>query len=313
MPIPTYDQFIEPLLRYLAANPEGVRAGEAHEAVANALGLTAEQRAARVPSGVQPLYKNRNGWAHDRLKRAGYSTSPRQGFWRLTPAGQQFAATHPTLSEEDVDRLANVDRSMRLRPKKESCEDETPDLDSSEDVAEAGESAARASPEERIEQALAELRQSVGRDLLENIGRAPPDFFEQLVLDLLHAMGYGTSRADLQRTGGSGDGGIDGIISLDKLGLEKVYIQAKRWKNPVGSPEIQGFMGALQLQGASKGVFITTSSFTRDAREAASRARGSIVLVDGARLTALMMDHGVGVSHKALRIPKVDGDYFEDV
>lgn len=125
-------------------------------------------------------------------------------------------------------------------------------------------------------------------------------------------MGYGTSRSDLQRVGGSGDGGIDGIISLDRLGLEKVYVQAKRWKNSVGSPEIQGFMGALQLQGASKGVFITTSAFTRDAKEAANRARGSIVLVDGAQLAALMMDHGVGVSHKPLRIPKVDGDYFED-
>jgi restriction system protein len=126
-------------------------------------------------------------------------------------------------------------------------------------------------------------------------------------------MGYGTNRADLQRVGGSGDGGIDGIISLDRLGLEKVYVQAKRWKSNVGSPEIQGFMGALQLQGAAKGVFITTSAFTRDAKEAVTRARGAIVLVDGAQLTALMIDHGVAVSHKALRVPKVDSDYFEDV
>lgn len=306
MSVPTYDQFIAPLLRYLAEHPDGVRTADAHEAVAAALHLSAEERAERVPSGVQPLYKNRNGWAHDRLKRAGYSTSPRQGFWRLTPEGQKFAAANPKLSDEEVERLANVDRSQRLRPKKDSPEDtpSTPELPA--------ETTAKASPEERIEAALAELRDSVGRDLLESIGRAPPEFFEQLVLDLLHAMGYGTSRSDLQRVGGSGDGGIDGIISLDRLGLEKVYVQAKRWKNTVGSPEIQGFMGALQLQGASKGVFITTSAFTRDAKEAAARARGSIVLVDGAQLSALMMDHGVGVSHKALRIPRVDGDYFED-
>ena len=152
----------------------------------------------------------------------------------------------------------------------------------------------------------------VARDLLENIGRSPPEFFEQLVLDLLHAMGYGTSRDDLQRVGGSGDGGIDGIISLDRLGLEKVYVQAKRWKNAVGSPEIQGFMGALQLQSANKGVFITTSTFTKEARSAAAKARGVVVLVDGARLTELMIEHRVAVTHKALSVPKVDGDYFEE-
>ena len=167
-------------------------------------------------------------------------------------------------------------------------------------------------PDERIDAALSELRDSVARDLLENIGNAPPEFFEKLVLDLLHAMGYGTSRSDLKQVGGSGDGGIDGIISLDRLGLEKVYVQAKRWKNPVGSPEIQGFMGALQIQSASKGVFITTSTFTKDAKQAATKSRGSVVLVDGDQLSALMMDHGVGVSHKALRVPKVDNDYFED-
>ncbi len=307
MTVPTYDQFIEPLLRCLAEHPDGVRTADAHEAVANALSLTSDDRAERVPSGVQPIYKNRNGWAHDRLKRAELSTSPRQGFWRLTSEGQKYAAANRTLSDEEVERLSNVDRSLRLRPKK----DATDDAPTATDLP--PETTAKASPEERIEAALGELRESVGRDLLENIGRAPPEFFEQLVLDLLHAMGYGTSRSDLQRVGGSGDGGIDGIISLDRLGLEKVYVQAKRWRNTVGSPEIQGFMGALQLQSASKGVFITTSTFTRDARDAAARARGSIVLVDGAQLSALMMAHGVGVSHKALRIPKIDGDYFEDV
>jgi restriction system protein len=170
----------------------------------------------------------------------------------------------------------------------------------------------KSSPEERIEDAVAEVRESVARDLLELIGRAPPEFFEKLVLELLHKMGYGTSRSDVQRTGSSGDGGIDGIISLDRLGLEKVYIQAKRWKNPVGSPEIQGFMGALQLQGASKGVFVTTSSFTKDAVLAAAKARGSIVLVDGERLSSLMIDNGVGVSHNSLTVPKVDNDYFDE-
>jgi len=306
MPVPTYDQFIEPLLRYLAEHPEGARASDAHEAVATRLGLSDEDRAERVPSGVQPLYKNRNGWAHDRLKRAGFSTSPRIGFWKATPEGLSYASKNKRLSDDEVERLAAVDRTSRLKPKK----DENAEAPPTQALPAA--SSDKSSPEERIEEALEELRDSVARDLLENIGRAAPEFFEKLVLELLHKMGYGTSRSDLQRTGGSGDGGIDGIISLDRLGLEKVYIQAKRWKNTVGSPEIQGFMGALQLQGASKGVFVTTSSFTKEAKQAAAKARGSIVLVDGQELSALLIDNGVGVSHKALTVPKVDNDYFEE-
>jgi restriction system protein len=306
MAVPTFDKFIEPLLRFLAAHPEGARAADAHEAVAGQLALSPEDRDERLPSGAQPAYKNRNGWAQDRLKRAGLSTSPRYGVWKLTSEGMTFASKNKRLSEDEIERLASVDRSSRLKPKKDVSTEHpsAPDLPTTSE---------KSSPEERMEAALSELRESVGRDLLESIGRAPPEFFEQLVLDLLHAMGYGTSRSDLQRVGGSGDGGIDGIISLDRLGLEKVYVQAKRWKNPVGSPEIQGFMGALQLQHASKGVFITTSSFTKDAKDAAMRARGTIVLVDGGQLSGLMMDHDVGVNHKTLRIPRVDGDYFEDV
>ena len=307
MSVPTYDQFIEPLLRYLATHPEGAPAADAHEAVATQLALAPDQRAERLPSGVQPVYKNRNGWAQDRLKRAGFSASPRYGFWQLTPEGFAYASKHNTVSADELERIANVDRSARLKAKMEAVPN------SSSAVTVEALTSEKSSPEERIEAAVAELRDSVARDLLELIGRAPPEFFESLVLDLLHAMGYGTNRTDLKRVGGSGDGGIDGIISLDRLGLEKVYVQAKRWKNPVGSPEIQTFMGALQLQSAAKGVFITTSIFTKDAKESAGRARGSIVLVDGTLLTALMMDHGVAVSHKPLRIPKVDNDYFEDV
>ena len=306
MPVPTYDEFIRPLLRYLAAHVNGAPIAEVQEALADELKMSSEERAQMLPSGVQAVYKNRIGWAHDRLKRAGFSTSPRRGIWKITPEGQGFVAQNPSLSDDALEKLANVDRSMRLRPRDGAPAEPA---GAAETILRSTE---RSSPEERIEAALVELRESVARDLLENIGRAPPEFFEQLVLDLLHALGYGTSRSDLQRVGGSGDGGIDGIISLDRLGLEKVYIQAKRWKNTVGSPEIQGFMGALQLQRASKGVFLTTSTFTKEARAAAGRALGSIVLVDGSELTALMMDHGVGVTHKAIRIPKVDSDYFED-
>lgn len=307
MALPTYDQFTEPVLRYLAAHPEGALAGEIYEAVADAMKLSSEDRALLLPSGIQPIYKNRIGWAHDRLKRGGLSASPKRGFWQLTPAGVALAKSTPRLSEEEIDRIATVARSSRLstRDPVSAATDAPPEAPEALEAAN--------SPDERIEKALAEVRNSVAHDLLERIGQAPPVFFESLVLDLLHKMGYGATLDDLQRVGGSGDGGIDGIISLDKLGLEKVYVQAKRWQASIGSPQIQGFMGALQLQGASKGVFLTTSTFTRDAREAAARARGSIVLVDGARLAELMIDHQVAVTHKTLNVPKIDGDYFEDV
>jgi restriction system protein len=306
MSVPTYDDFIEPLLRYLATHAKGGAVTDVYEALASAMRLTAEDRAEMLPSGTQAVFRNRIGWAHDRLKRAGLSSSPRRGFWRLTPEGEALAANYKSLPSAELERIASAYRTSRLRPKKDAAGEmsSAPVLPETQTE--------KASPEERIEAALAELRDSVARDLLENIGRAPPEFFEQLVLELLHAMGYGTDRSALQRVGGSGDGGIDGTISLDRLGLEKVFIQAKRWKNAVGSPEIQGFMGALQLQAASKGVFITTSTFTKDARAAAGRARGTIVLVDGEQLSTLMIDHGVGVVHKPLRVPKVDGDYFEE-
>jgi restriction system protein len=171
--------------------------------------------------------------------------------------------------------------------------------------------AATASPDDRLEAALAELRHTVRAELLEMLADVSPTFFETIVLDVLHKMGYGTSRADLQQVGGPGDAGIDGIISLDRLGLEKVYVQAKKWQNVVGRPEVQAFYGALAGQRANKGVFITTSSFTSQAVEFA-RSVERVVLVDGARLTELMIDHEIGVTLRPVKVPKIDSDYFEE-
>jgi len=168
-----------------------------------------------------------------------------------------------------------------------------------------------ASPEERLGLALEEIRRAVVAELLDTLATVTPAFFETLVLDLLHRMGYGANRADLQRVGGSGDAGIDGIISLDRLGLEKVYVQAKRWQGTVGRPEIQAFYGALAGQRAKKGVFITTSGYTAQALQFAQSVEG-IVLVDGVRLAGLMVDHEVGVTARVLKVPKVDVDYFEE-
>jgi restriction system protein len=301
MAIPTFDKFIEPLLRYLATQPDGVSAGDASEAVADLAGVTIDERQQLLPSGIQQIYKNRIGWAHDRLKRAGLSSSPRRGFWQITPTGQKFVGKHSkALPAEEVRRLAFPHRKAAASGRKSSDEE----LDEA--------AGSFKSPEERIEDALRELRESVVHELLDFLSRVNPTSFEYIVLEVLNEMGYGTSRDDLERVGGSGDGGIDGIISLDKLGLEKVYVQAKRWKSDVGSAVIREFVGGLQLKGADKGVLITTSTFTKDARDAAERARGSVVLVDGRRLAQLMIDHEVGVTHqKRLTIPKVDSDYFD--
>jgi restriction system protein len=171
--------------------------------------------------------------------------------------------------------------------------------------------AAISSPDDRLGQALKELMQSSQSDLIETLGKVSPAFFESVVLDLLHRISYGASREDLQRVGGSGDVGIDGIISLDKLGLEKVYVQAKSWQNSVGRPELQAFYGALAGHKARKGVFITTSAFTAQAIEFARSVEG-IVLVDGNRLASLMIEHEVGISSRTVRIPKIDSDYFDE-
>lgn len=301
MSLPTFDQFIEPILRHLAAHPSGVPARETHEAAADRLGLTAEQREERIPSG-QLVYKNRSGWAHDRLKRDGLSSSPSRGLWCLTAKGHEYARLHPhSLPATEVARLAFPRHWQRTTDEGDMPEpqvvEETP--------------VPLLSPEEQIEVALSQLRETVATDLLERLLQVSPTYFEAIVLDLLHKMGYGANRADLTRVGGSGDGGIDGIINLDKLGLEKVYVQAKRWQGNVGRPEIQAFYGALAGRRANKGVFLTTSSFTKDAREFADNVE-RVVLVDGRRLAELMIEHEVGVSLKPLFRPELDGDYFDE-
>lgn len=304
MAIPSYIEFIDPVLRYLAQHPQGVAAQQVHEAAADAMGLSAEERAELLPSQSNLVYKNRIGWAHDRLKRAGLSSSIERGVWCLTPAGFQFAAEHPqALSGLEANGLAISYTQVKLR--------ENENLGVVEkQVAEECEPSYSLSPEERLEQALSEIRARVAADVLEALAKVHPNHFESIVLDVLHTLGYGTQRSDLQRVGGSGDGGIDGVISLDKLGLEKVYVQAKRWQGSVGRPEIQAFYGALAGQRARKGVFITTSSYTAQAQEFARSVEG-IVLIDGQRLAELMVDHEVGASARVLKLPRFDSDYFD--
>ena len=306
MSVPTYDKFIEPILRHLAAHPDGVLARDVHDAAASTLGLTHSERDELLPSGAQAVFKNRAGWAHDRLKRAGYSASPRRGFWQLTEAGFAFARAHiGPLTDDLLEEIATANEDVRLRPVVDV--DQPAGLEGALVVPTTG----AVSPDDRLEAAVAELRATTRTELLEVLARVSPKFFEVIVLDVLHKLGYGTSRSDLQRVGRSGDGGIDGIIALDRLGLEKVYVQAKRWQNSVGRPEVQGFYGALAGQRANKGVFITTSTFTAQALDFA-RSVERIVLVDGTKLADLMIDNEVGVSMRPVRVPKLDTDYFDE-
>lgn len=306
MTIPSYDQFIEPILRYLAEHPEGTTAKDAHEAAAVALQLSIEDRAQLLLSGVQRTYKNRAGWAHDRLKRAGLSSTPKHAFWKPTAEGLAFIKAHPLpFSGDAVQTLAMGFLDVKLKPQTAvGTSINTPPQLPIQPVS-------VASPDDQLEQAVADLRQTAINNLLEILATVSPGFFETIVLDLLHRMGYGANRTDLQKVGGSGDAGIDGIISLDRLGMEKVYVQAKRWQQVVGRPELQAFYGALAGQKAKKGVFITTSAFTVQAKDFVKSVEG-IVLVDGRRLSELMIEYELGITSRTIKIPKIDSDYFDE-
>lgn len=300
--LPPQAAFHHAVLRHLARHPDGDRRQNIHEAIPDLLGLSEAQRTERLVNLPHLRYRHRSGWALSMLKAAGYVYNPMSGIWRITEQGRELLMHYPGGFDEETGR-----RVIREGRSEAQGQDVAGGC-----VAGAADAAAQQTPDEQIDGALEEIRRAVVQELLERIAQAPPAFFEGLVLDLLHAMGYGASEDDLERVGHAGDGGIDGVISLDKLGFERVCVQAKRWQGSVSRPEVQAFYGALAGRRARKGVFITTSSFTREAREFASQVAERIVLIDGNRLTSLMIEHGVGVSHyRVLRLPKVDDDYFD--
>lgn len=256
MTVPTYNKFIEPILRLLVHHLDGIPAKLVHDAVADSLGLTDEDRMQMLASGAQLVYKNRASWAHDRLKRAGLSSSPKRGVWKITSEGSSFLKAHPApLSDEETQKIAmsfvHVKKLNVLGAEEESIVPTTAVVAAS----------SVASPDDQLDVAVAELRMLAVSELLEILATVSPSFFERIVLDLLHAMGYGANRADLQQVGGPGDAGIDGVISLDRLGLEKVYVQAKRWQENISRPHLQAFYGALAGQKAKKGVIYHNVAF----------------------------------------------------
>lgn len=302
MSLPTTPEFLHAILRHLAAHADGDRRTIIVSGVADLLRLTQEQRNERTESG-RPRHHYRTGWGLSMLGASSYVENPRSGFWRITDSGRRLLATFPEL----IDAATHRAIIERFNPAYGGGA-EAPAAETTGIVGQGLE----LSPVERIDRAVDEINALLAKELLARILSMPPTFFEEFVLDLLHALGYGSTKSDLTHVGRTGDGGIDGLISLDRLGFEKIYVQAKRWQNPVGGAQVNEFSGALQQRRARRGVIVTTSSFTREARERASNNPDPIVLVDGTQLASLMIEHGVGVSHdRVVRLPRLDTDYFD--
>lgn len=303
MPIPDYQTLMLPLLRFAADNNEHTQR-EAVDALADEFALTQDERNVLLPSGRQTIFSNRVGWALVHIRKAGLLEAPRRGVFRMSTRGQQTLNEKPArIDTKYLERFAEyVEFRNASRVNRADTEADKPLVESTQ------------TPEESLELAYQNLRANLAQEVLQRVLSCSPEFFERLVIELLVKMGYGGSRQDAgERLGQSGDGGIDGIIKEDRLGLDVIYLQAKRWQDSVGRPEIQKFVGALQGQRAKKGVFLTTSSFTQGAIEYASLIDTKVVLIDGKHLSNLMIDYDVGVSVAAsYQIKRIDSDYFEE-
>lgn len=294
--IPDYQSFMRPLLE-IASDGKEWKLGDAIEEIAKRLAITDEDRKALLPSGRQGLLENRVGWAKTYLKKAGLLDNPRRGTFLLTERGREALKQSEKINSKYLNRFSEFQQFQSA--KSEDQIETFPDLEAP-------------TPEELLEINYLQIRRAVADDLLTKVKQATPQFFERLVVELLVAMGYGGSLVDAgQAIGKSGDEGIDGIIKEDKLGLDVIYIQAKRWEGNISRPEIQKFAGALQGQRAKKGVFITTSKYTKEAIDFAAKVESRIILIDGEQLSNYMIDFGLGVSDVATyAIKRVDSDYF---
>ena len=303
MAIPNYQELMLPVLE-LASDGLPHKSKDAIEFLADKFSLTQDERSEVLPSGNQLLFNNRVGWARSYLKQAGLLDSPKRGVFVITEQGLNFFKTNPpainSLTLEQFPSFVDFKYKKNIH---NSTIDQSSCISSSD-----------SSPEETLADAYKILRNTLESELLKFVKDSSPSFFERLVVDLSVHMGYGGNRSDAGKAiGRSGDGGIDGIINEDKLGLEVIYIQAKKWESTVGRPEIHKFAGALMGQSAKKGVFITTSSYSKEAVEFANSVGTKIVLIDGNLLAKLMVDYDVGVSTVGrYEVKKIDADYFDE-
>lgn len=300
MTIPDYQSIMLPLLNFAGDNKEHT-IREAIDHIADTFKLTEQDRKEVLPSGSQYIIDNRVGWARTYLKKAGLLESPKRSYFKITDLGRDVLKKN--LSEINVKFLAQFPLFIEFR----STKKEKNEHDEQEVV-----SGSSQTPQELLEYGYQKIKKDLSQELLGFVRQSSPRFFERLVVELLLSMGYGGSRKDAgQAIGQSGDGGIDGIIKEDKLGLDVIYIQAKRWENVVGSKEIRNFVGSLVGQKANKGVFITTSGFTSDALEYVKSITHKVILIDGEMLTQLMIENNIGVSRViSYDIKKIDSDYF---
>jgi restriction system protein len=308
MTIPDYQTVMLPLLSELADDRDH-RLAELVDRLNDRFNLSPDERTELLPSGSVVIY-NRVAWAKSYLKQAGLIESRSRGTSRITPEGQELLRNPPERITEAYLRRYDSFRAFLDRNRKPP----KGRLAEARDDAASGSGVQAQTPEEAMESSARELKQQVADDLLDKVRGCSPAFFERLVVTLLVAMGYGGSKDDaVQSVGRTGDGGIDGIIKEDKLGLDAVYVQAKKWEEVVGRPVVQAFAGSLEGARARKGVLLSTSSFSREAREYADRIEKRIVLVDGAMLADLMIEHGVGVTvAREYQIHRLDIDFFEE-
>lgn len=302
MPIPDFQSLMLPLLNS-ASNGEVWTLGNAREDLASIFALTSNEIEELLPSGRQRRFDNRVAWAKVYLEQAGLLISPKRGRFQITPEGKTFLETNPSkITIASLDQFEKF-RTFRASAKTNKKEQE---IVCSPEITE--------TPEELLEKSYQNINEELAGSLLEQVKQCSPAFFENLLVELLLKMGYGRNRVEAGKAiGRSGDEGIDGIISEDRLGLEAIYIQAKRWIGSVGRPEIQKFVGALHGKRARKGVFLTTGTFTQDARDYVSHIDPRVVLIDGAQLSEYMIEHNLGVSVKATYdVKRIDTDFFTE-
>ncbi|KAA0989274.1 restriction endonuclease [Dyadobacter aurulentus] len=304
MPIPDYQTIMLPVLK-LADDQKEHSLKEAVEVLSNQFQLSDAEKSELLPSGQGLLFSNRVGWARTYLKKAGLLTSPKRGSILITTRGLDLLGKNPSKLDNSI--LKQYPEFVEFYSKKDDG-----GITSNNTVQEVETD----TPEETIEIAYQKIRKSLAQEIIDTVRSLSPTFFERLVVQLLVKMGYGGSEKDAgNAVGKTNDEGIDGTIKEDKLGLDIIYIQAKRWQagNTVGRPELHKFVGALAGQGAKKGIFITTSSFTKDALSYMPRNETKIVLIDGEQLAQLMIDYNLGVSpQKIYEIKRLDSDYFEE-
>jgi restriction system protein len=301
--IPDYQSIMLPLLKFISDGKE-YKMRNVTDELANFFGVTEEEQKELLPSGTAPVFYNRTAWAKTYLKKAGLIESPKQGIVIISNRGLDVLKNNPI--SINVKYLKKFSEFVEFQSSKSENAVET---DTSEEQS-------TETPEELLEAAYQKIRKTLASELINKVVDLTPSFFERLVVELLVKMGYGGSIKDAGKAmGKSGDEGIDGTIKEDKLGLDIIYIQAKRWKpgNVVGRPELQKFVGALAGQGAKKGIFITTSNFTKEAIDYTPRNETKIVLINGDQLAQLMIDYNLGcTSQQSYEIKKMDNDYFSE-